>query len=117
MYLDETSRGLTGNLALVVDLAPLGRVGDPADLLADLGALSKREMPASYAAPVTLRLRLPDGATDPAEAEVEMRFKLSLPSRIISEGGVGVRALAITAMASFERILASSELDRFRAGA
>ena len=114
VYLDETSRGLTGNLALVIDLAPLARVGDPARALGDLGRLATEEMPAGYAAPLTLRLRLPDGATEPAEAEVEVRFKLTLPRRVIAAGGEGIRALVVDTLAAFERILGSSELARYR---
>jgi hypothetical protein len=113
-YLDETGRGLTGNLALVVDLAPLARVGDPNGALRDLGSLSAAEMPAGYSTPLTLRLRLPDGATEPAEAEVEVRFKLTLPGRVISAGGDEIRGLVGNTVTAFERILASAELSRYR---
>ncbi|MEQ1857570.1 MAG: hypothetical protein ABL963_14015 [Longimicrobiales bacterium] len=115
VYLDETSRGLTGNLALVVDLASLGEIGDPAEVLAELGRLSKRRMPAGSTAPVTLRLRLPDGAKEPATAEVEIRFKLNLASRIIAAGGGEIRRFAAESVAAFERILDAGELERYRA--
>jgi hypothetical protein len=114
VYLDETSRGLTGNLALVVDLATLAAIGDPAEALRDLGRVAKDEMPAGHAAPLTLRLRLPDGATEPAEAEVEVRFKLVVPSRVIAAGGHGVQRVVVDTVAAFERILEARELTRYR---
>lgn len=114
VYLDETSRGLAGNLALVVDLAPLSELGDPAAALRLLGGLSKREIPSGCASPLTLRLRLPDGATEPAEAEAEVRFKLIFPSRVIAAGASEVRGVAVGAVASFQRILGASELATLR---
>jgi hypothetical protein len=115
VYLDETSRGLTGNLALVVDLALLADVGDPDLALRELGGLAKVEMPHGYPTPLTLRLRLPDGATEPAEAEVEVRFKLTVPTRVIAGGGEEIRELVVDAVAGFERILGAGELARYRA--
>ena len=114
VYLDETSQGLTGNLALVADLVPQGRLGDPGRALGVLGSIAKREMPPGCAAPLTLRLRLPDGGTDPADAEVETRFKLTLSSRSIAAGPDEIRGLAAAAVEAFERILAADELARFR---
>jgi hypothetical protein len=114
VYLDETSRGLTGNLALVVDVAPLARLGEPARLLGVLGGLANAEMPAGHASPLTLRLRLADGSKDPGGAEGEVRFKLVFPGRIIAEGSGEVRRLALQAVAAFERILESAELKRYR---
>lgn len=116
VYLDETGRGLTGNLALVIDLAPLGTFGDPAGALSDFRRLATNEMPRGFAAPLTLRLRLPDGPTDPAQAEVEVRFKLTVPSRVIAAGGQEIRSLVVDTVTAFERILASQALVRYRSG-
>jgi hypothetical protein len=113
-YLDETSQGLTGNLALVVDLAPLARIGHPGGALDVLGHLARREVPSAYPAPLTLRLRLPDGGTDPGEAEVETRFKLTFPGGVIAAGGDEVSRVALEAVSAFERILRSGELARYR---
>ena len=71
VYLDETSQGLAGNLALVVDVVPLAHLGDPARVLGQLGEVAKKELPRGHITPLTLRLRLPNGATDPARAEAE----------------------------------------------
>lgn len=114
VFLDETSQGLTGNLALVVDVAPLAELGDPATVLSALGGLAKAELPVGYSTPLTLRLRLPDGAADARVAEGEVRFKLVLPKRSMAAGAGAVRRLAGEAVRAFERILHSSELIGYR---
>jgi len=113
VYLDETSRGLTGNLALVVDLVPLGELGPPAEVLRVLGELTAHALPDGYSTPLTLRLRLPDGATEPETAETEVRFKLRLPRSVIAAGPSAVRGLASATMASFAEILHAPELLRY----
>jgi hypothetical protein len=112
VYLDETTRGLTGNLALVVDLAPLGDLGDPEAVLRVLGGLSEAAFPSTYKTPLTLRLRLPNGGTDPRAAEGEIRFKVRLPKGTIAKGPGAVRTLARAVMSAFRDILASPELER-----
>jgi len=113
VYLDETSRGLTGNLALVVDLVALGVLGEPGEALRVLGALSSAELPRKINTPVTLRLRLKDGSMDPAKAETEVRFKLRLPKDAIGGGPSAVKGLAAKTIAAFETILVSPELARY----
>jgi len=113
VYLDETSRGLTGNLALVVDLVSLGELGPPADALRILGGLSARVLPDGHGTPLTLRLRLPDGSTTPETAETEVRFKLRLPRTVIAAGPSAVRELAGATLAAFEEILRAPELLRY----
>ena len=116
VYLDETSQGLTGNLALVVDLVPLADLGEPSEALRVFGALASACLPPGHATPLTLRLRLPEGGADPARAETEVRFKVRIPGRAVSAGAGPVRRLAESAVAGFERILASVELARFTVG-
>jgi hypothetical protein len=113
VYLDETSQGLTGNLALVVDVLPLAHLGEPAAVLSALGAVAKRELPTGHLAPLTLRLRLPDAGRDAGGAEAEVRFKLVLPPRSIAAGREELRRLAAETVTSFERILASEALARY----
>jgi hypothetical protein len=105
-YLDETSRGLAGNLALVVGLAPLGQLGDAGRVLGGLRALSKAALPGDKKTPVTLRLRLDDTTIRPEAAEAEVRFKLRLPRGTMARGGSAVRTLATTTVRAFESILA-----------
>jgi hypothetical protein len=113
VYLDETSQGLAGNLALVVDVLPLARLGEPAGVLSELGAVAKRELPGGHLAPLTLRLRLPDAGREAGRAEAEVRFKLVVPQRGIAAGREELRRLAMETVASFERILASEALARY----
>jgi hypothetical protein len=113
VYLDETSQGLTGNLALVVDLVPLAELGGPSDALRALGALSASCLPAAHATPLTLRLRLQTGDADPGSAESEVRFKVRIPRKAVAEGADAIRRLAASAVAGFERVLASPELMRY----
>jgi hypothetical protein len=113
VYLDETSQGLAGNLALVVDVVPLAHLGDPAAVLGELGAVAKRELPEGHLAPLTLRLRLPDGSREPGRAEAEVRFKLVLPPRTIAAGRAELRQLAGRTVAAFERVLGSEALARY----
>lgn len=110
VYLDETSRGLTGNLALVVDLMDLGALGDPSSVLREFGALAAGALPAGHRTPLTLRMRLKDGQDEPRTAECEVRFKLTLPKATIAAGHDEIRDLAAAAMAAFRDILASAEL-------
>lgn len=113
VYLDETSQGLTGNLALVVDLPPLGRLGDPAEALASLGRLSRAVLGGEHAAPLTLRLRLERADDDPGAAEVEVRFKVRIPRRAVAAGRHAVSELGARVVGAFERILGSEELARY----
>lgn len=104
-YLDETSRGLAGNVALVVDLRPMGELGEAGPLLAHLGALGAANLPERYVTPVTLRYRLRDAEGSPGAAETEVRFKLRLPRTALEAGGNAVAALAGASVSAFEALL------------
>lgn len=110
VYLDETSRGLTGNLALVVDLRPLGEVGPVEELLGRLSTLAEKGLPEGYRTPVTLRFRLRDGGRPAPEADTEVRFKLRIPGSALEAGSSAVSALASATVKSFETLLGRSEL-------
>jgi hypothetical protein len=107
VYLDETSRGLTGNLALVVDLLPLGDIGGAEEALRRLGVLSATEIGDGLRRPVTLRFRVADAGDDPTGAETEVRFKVRIPKATIREGHDAVSGLSVDATAAYARILAS----------
>jgi hypothetical protein len=104
VYLDETSRGLQGNLALVLEGRPLRELGDPAQALEVLGRAAAESLPPGYRTPVALRLRLPDSASPADAAEVEIRFKLRLPAAVIREGAAAVSFLSRTTVAAFEAL-------------
>jgi hypothetical protein len=117
VYLDETTKGLTGNMALVVDLAPLGILGDATETLERLSALSVASLSTRRRRPLTLRFRLDDAGTEISRAESEVRFKIAIPRSLIGRGGTAVGSLAEEAVRGFEEILASAELARFADGA
>lgn len=113
VYLDETGRGLTGNLALVADLIPFGELGDVEEALSALGGASGRELDQRHRRPITLRLRMPDAAEPPAAADSEVRFKVRIPKRVIEQGADGVIEFVREAMHGFGRLLGAPELGRY----
>ena len=115
VFLDETSRGLKGNLALVVDGPALKFIRDPGDVLAGLAAVARSALPGGYRIPLTLRYRLPGLGADPDDSDTEYRFKLYIPPKALSAGHSVVGDLAESAANSFLRILESQELRPFLA--
>jgi hypothetical protein len=105
VYLDETSRGLQGNLALVVEGPRLGELGDVARLLTRLGVAAAERLPRGHRTPVSLRLRLEQPTTDPTDSDVEIRFKLRIPGSALEAGAETVEALASTTANAFESLL------------
>lgn len=114
VYLDETSRGLKGNLALVMDAPPLGEMGRVEDVVGTLGRIGSGVLPEEYRRPLTLRFRITDVADEPAEADAEVRFKIHIPSAALSAGRTAVVAVARAAVDSFEKLLRRDELRELR---
>ena len=110
VYLDETSRGLSGNVALVVDLAPLGAIGQVSSVLGALARLSARELGRDGRRPLSLRFRLDDAELEAAEADTEIRFKVRLPRAVVSGGREAAFPWLESVVAAFARILRSPEL-------
>ncbi len=110
VFLDETARGLKGNLALVVDGPTLARLGDSQQALARLAAAARRRLPGGYRTPLTLRCRVERLEDDPAEASTEFRFKLYVPAKALQAGQGAVSSLAVSCAAAFEALLESEEL-------
>lgn len=113
VFLDETSRGLKGNLALVLDGPELAEMKDPEGAMEALSGLARRTLPAGYRAPLTLRYRLPDLGENPARADTEIRFKLILPKEAMRSGFSAVSALVGAAAGAFQEIMRSPGLRPF----
>jgi len=128
VYLDETTRGLTGNLALVLDGREPTVTGDLRETLAELARLASASLPEGYRIPVSLRFRLPnahgalpgggegrkaaaDGSTGGDATNVEIRFKVRIPSTAIDAGPSSVSALASAVAGAFEALLREPGLD------
>jgi len=112
-FLDETSRGLKGNLALVLEGPPLRDLSDPAAALRSLATVARERLPEGYRAPLTLRYRLPGAKADPLEAATEIRFKLYLPPGAMASGAGAVSALAGAVAGAYLEILEAPELEPF----
>lgn len=110
VFLDETSRGLRGNLALVLDGPLLSSLGDPGAALEVLARAAQGFLPSGYRTPLTLRYRLPKLDDDPAASETEFRVKLYLPGKALNAGHSAVAALATSTARAFREILRSREL-------
>lgn len=113
VFLDETSRGLSGNLALVLDARALGGLGDVPDAMSALAGLCAAAMPPGARTPVTLRLNLPSPGTPADEAESEIRFKLRLPRTAFDAGADVVSDLATDTVHRFNALLEMERLRRF----
>jgi len=113
VFLDETSRGLKGNLALVVDGPALRDADDPSRVLAQLSRLALGALPQGYRTPLTLRYRLPRLGDDPLGSDTEARFKLYLPEKAIRSGHGAVAALSTSTAQAFRSILESGGLGTF----
>jgi len=115
VFLDETSRGLRGNLALVVDGPELSMVSDPGAALSTLAKAARNVLPKGYRTPLTLRYRLPTLEGDPSGSETEFRFKLCIPGKALEAGRSAVVALVASSSQAFRKVLASRELEPFLA--
>jgi len=110
VYLDETGRGVSGNVALVVDLRPLGSIGDSGEVLTALSRLSARELEHGQRRPLSLRFRLDDAEDAAVDADTEVRFKVRLPRSVIQGGRSALVTWLDRVVAGFSEILRSPEL-------
>ncbi|MEJ2539630.1 MAG: hypothetical protein P8188_06625 [Gemmatimonadota bacterium] len=109
-YLDETSRGLRGNVGLVADVRPLWELESDPKALETVARVAARNLPEGYQVPVTVRLRLPRAQEPVAEAELESRIKVRIPGAALQAGVAAIAALAGAAVEAFESILADPEV-------
>jgi hypothetical protein len=109
-FLDETSDGLRGNLALVVDGPHLCRLGPVPVVLERVARASFETLPKGYRTPVSLRLAVPDGDTSAAHADVHFRIKLTIPRAALCSGADAVSALCSVAVSAFEALLERPEV-------
>ena len=112
IYLDETTRGLKGNLALVLDGPELG-TADPLSVMEALGRAALDRLPRKYRTPVTLRFRLGEAGADPKGAPSEIRFKVDMPRAAVRAGSSAVVALATTTVRAFETLLGHPGLTAY----
>ena len=110
VFLDETTKGLKGNLALVLAGPELGLLGPMPELLGDLARVTADCLPGFEDTPLVVRLRMDGPEDDPRTAETEVRIKLSIPREALTAGASAVSALASATTTAFERALAHEGL-------
>ena len=110
VFLDETTKGLKGNLALVVSGPEMGLLEPMLDFLAALAKVTADCLPEHYHTPFVVRLRMDGPEDDPRTAEAEVRIKLTIPSEALDAGASAVSALASATTTAFERSLAHEGL-------
>jgi hypothetical protein len=113
VFLDETSKGLKGNFALVVSGPELERLGPMPDLLAALGRVTADCLPRHGKTPFVVRLRMDGPEDDPLTAETEIRVKLTIPPGAFEGGTQAVSALASATTTAFEHALRHEGLRSF----
>lgn len=116
VFLDETSRGLKANIALVVEGPALVRAGNPEKVLSGLAEVASGLLSGGLRVPLTLKYSLASLDADPAQARTEYRFKVHLPKKALREGAPSVAALASRTAGAFEKILAAREMVPFLEG-
>lgn len=107
VYLDETRRGVSGNVALVVDLKPLGELSSVPEVMSALSEAALRRLPDEVRRPLTLRLRMPDAGEVVDDAETEVRIKVRLPRAVMKEGGEATASFVRSITADFGALLDS----------
>lgn len=108
-FLDETSSGLRGNVALVVDGPDLREIGDVETFVGELGGIAAELLPEGYRSPLTVRFAVRD-VREADGAGCELRFKVRLPSSAISAGQGAVHSLCETLVGRFEALLEDERL-------
>jgi hypothetical protein len=114
VFLDETTRGLRGNLALVAQGPPLTELAGVETAIRSLAGAASAHLPERYRTPITLRLRLAGPDRAPEEAETELRFKILIPKAAVDAGAAAVADLAEAAVGAFERLADDPAMEPFR---
>lgn len=117
VYLDETSQGVQGNLALVLELRALSELPPVPEVLESLADLAASHLPEGYRTPVTLRLRLADAPRAAERAALEARIKLSLPKAALTAGASAIEAVAGATVDAYLRLLSDPDSVRVRSDA
>jgi len=109
-FVDETPRGLRANLALVMEIPPLGELPPPEQVLTLLTSVAAECLMEGYKTPISVRFRLPETQAEVPQAESEARIKLSVPKTAFEAGAGALSALTAATTGAFETILEHSDL-------
>lgn len=109
-FLDETSRGLRGNLSLVLDGPALEVIGAVPPILDRIASASQETLPRGYRIPISVRVSVPRAEVVSDRANVQFRVKLVIPTVAVGAGASAVRSLASGAIVAFEQLLERPEV-------
>jgi len=109
-YLDETSQGLRGNLALVLEGPALDRIGSVRGVLERVDRAASETFPTGYRTPVSVRVGTAGCRRPLGEAGVHVRVKLTIPGSAMEAGASAVSALASETVVAFEALLERPEV-------
>ena len=112
-FLDETARGIQGNLSLVLEGPALGALGDARAALESAGGAVRRRIARTDRASVSLKLRLDDAGTSIGDASTELRIKVQVPRGALEAGVGGVAELTARVVRAFETLLEDANLARY----
>lgn len=112
VFLDESAKGLRGNLALVVEGPVLGKAEDVRGTLTALSKAAGSILPEGYRRPISMRLHLENPDVSPEEAASEYRFKLQIPNAALDAGANAVVAMTTACVSAFEALLGDERLKR-----
>lgn len=116
VFLDETSKGLRANLALVFDAPRLGDLPAPERLMKTLRTAADATMPAGYTVPISVRLRAASARVEAPDVESEVRVKLVIPRGAFEAGHSAVSSLATSIAMAFETLCAQAEMVELMSG-
>ena len=86
-------------------------LGTMQELFTSLVKVGKECMPEGYRTPITVRMRVEGPDTAPGAASSEVRLKLYIPTKETKASSAAVSALASSAVAALERVLAHPDFD------
>jgi hypothetical protein len=112
-FLDETERGIQGNVSLVLEGPRLGEFGDVRAALAAVGAATRRRLARTFRASVSIKLRLEDASARVEDAGTELRIKVRVPQAALQAGVGAVSELAGGVVRGFETLLEDPDLARY----
>jgi hypothetical protein len=105
VFLDETRKGMTGNLALVIEGPALEALGTVARGLGLLAEVARDSVPAGLRSPVSARASLGDATRSVGAAQVVFRLKVHIPTTAMDAGPRAVAAVVRSALAAYEHAI------------
>lgn len=110
VFLDETNKGLTGTLALVLVGPTLNDLGDVEIALSSLAAVARECVSSDQPVRLSLKAGLADARRSAGSATVDVRFKFALPTTAILAGERVVRTVVRSALDSFDIMIRHPDL-------